>query len=260
MPEEPPVSLPVTKTHRRRGSRSQEQQPDTAQLAPSSDGVARSNSATSRSSTTSSTRRRSTRAVFPSDKTRPLPNASSSPRSSHRPLSPQQKLFDSATNALGKSCNLSLVYLVSLDLTDELEMEPALSLLSAYGLASATSASGSKPSFDPALHLKALRAPEGGLLFKNPAYASGQTATTPATAFASGILLPVTELEVERQGSSTKIGWVLAGYTKDAEREFGEDELDAFVTVIEQLRKVVVWAAEAEADAGVGRHRDGRVE
>ena len=74
---------------------------------------------------------------------------------------------------LSKSLNLSLVYLVALDLTSP---SYNLTLLSSCGLPSPP------PSFDPSLHFKALRAPEGGLLYQNTRGGKG---------FASGLLVPI---------------------------------------------------------------------
>ncbi|SGY39075.1 BQ5605_C003g02136 [Microbotryum silenes-dioicae] len=153
------------------------------------------------------------RQTFPSAKTRPQP------RTLH------QKLLDSAIKSLGDRLALSLVYLVSMSNLSE-EGPHALALLSAHNLPATT------PSFDSALHLKALRAAEGGLLYRNPAIATlGPNEEFQGPGFASGILLPV----AEREG----MGWVLAGYTKDATRVFSEKELDRFVDISAQLAQLV---------------------
>jgi hypothetical protein len=133
--------------------------------------------------------------------------------------------------------DLSLVYLVSLDLSREEEGLSPLTLLSAHNLPA------TKPSFDPSLHLKALRAPEGGLLFKNPLVAASVDGAFDGPGYASGILLPVAESQPLRKG------WVLAGYTRDGSREFEEEELEYFTKVVEQLKKVVSWAIKAELEA-----------
>ncbi|KAM0787264.1 hypothetical protein ACM66B_006499 [Microbotryomycetes sp. NB124-2] len=183
----------------------------------------------------------STKPTFPSQTIRELPQAS------------RQKVFDLATKTLGQGLDLSLVYLVSLDLGASLggnvraaaaaASQVKLKLLSSWNLPPTT------PSFDASLHLKALRAPEGGLLFKNPLMTSSSTSldmsrtvskdsatrssttTDQQNAYASGILLPVLEQD--------SIGYVLAGYTKDSEREFDETELNAFLAVVDQLQKVL---------------------
>lgn len=165
------------------------------------------------------------KSIFPSAHRRPPPPS----LNLQLPPTPQQKLFDAATTALGSGLNLSLVYLVELNLSSS--HSPTLTLLSAYNLPA------TRPQFDPALHVRALRAPEGGLLFKNP-LCSTEGVEWEGPGFASGILLPVHESEGGGGGGK---GWVLAGYTRDAGREFEEDELGYFVRVAEECRKVVLW-------------------
>ncbi|KAK4048939.1 hypothetical protein OIV83_004495 [Microbotryomycetes sp. JL201] len=133
-----------------------------------------------------------------------------------------QRVFDQAVRMLAKALDLSLVYLVSLDLSLQNVTGPTLKVLASHGMPSPA------PSFDPALHMKALRAPEGGLLYKNPRFSSTPNATAPdSPAFAIGMLIPI--LEVRRTG------FVLAGYTKDAERQFEQRDLSVLVKFAEQL-------------------------
>ncbi|GAA5981870.1 hypothetical protein JCM10908_004645 [Rhodotorula pacifica] len=130
---------------------------------------------------------------------------------------------------LANALNLSLVYVVKLDLS-QCSPPPAttgtteLELVASHNLPIESHAS-----FDPALHLRALRAPEGGLLFRSPADSGGK--------FASGVLLPIAETPssapsasggLERQGA---YGWVLAGYTVERERKWGSREMDEFEKV-----------------------------
>jgi len=145
--------------------------------------------------------------------------------------SPSSSLFATACTSLAESLNLSLVYVVSLDLAScapapSIVGQPALTLVAAHNLPADSNAS-----FDPALHLRALRAPEGGLLYRSPTAATGGEdgagAGAGAGGFASGILLPVAE--------STETGWVLAGYTTERARKWGEVEMQAFDQVREQL-------------------------
>ena len=114
-----------------------------------------------------------------------------------------QKVFDTATRMLGKSLDLPFVYLIQIDLATS---EHTLTLLSSIGLPSP------QPSFDPALHFNALRAPEGGVMYQSKK----------SKGFSSGILIPVREVR--------KTGFVLAGYTDDAERELGERDMRYFVS------------------------------
>jgi hypothetical protein len=141
-----------------------------------------------------------------------------------------QKLFDGATQALCTGLDLSLVYLVSFGVDSP---DSPLTLLSSSNLPT------TKPSFDHSLHLQALRVVEGGLLYRNPVVLSLPSGTMfEGPGYASGILLPVAEVGGK--------GWVLAGYTKDGERQFDEAELDYFMQVVEQVSKVVGWAKTAE--------------
>ncbi|GAA5935345.1 GAF domain-containing protein [Sporobolomyces koalae] len=125
-----------------------------------------------------------------------------------------QKMFDTATKMLAKALELDLVYLAALDL--HVSPEPTLRILSARGLPSPA------PSFDPNLHLKALRAPEGGLIYKNPRYVPNGPGS-----YSSGILIPI--LEVRR------VGYVLCGYTQHAQRDFVQRDLSYMVKFAEQL-------------------------
>ncbi|KAM0787266.1 hypothetical protein ACM66B_006501 [Microbotryomycetes sp. NB124-2] len=133
-----------------------------------------------------------------------------------------QRVFDQAVKMLAKALDLSLVYLVSLDMSQQHIAGPTLKVLSSYGMPSPA------PSFDPALHMKALRAPEGGLLYKNPKFSSTPNALAPnSPAFAQGMLIPVIEVR--------RLGYVLSGYTKDADRQFEQRDLSMMVKFSEQL-------------------------
>ncbi|SCZ96338.1 BZ3500_MvSof-1268-A1-R1_Chr8-2g10127 [Microbotryum saponariae] len=135
-----------------------------------------------------------------------------------------QKVFDQATRMLAKALALDLVYLVSLDvaaLNSGTNTHSALRVLSAYGMPSPP------PTFDPALHLKALRAPEGGMLYSNPRYSPEDA----GPGYSGGLLIPV--LEVRRTG------YVLSGYSKDATRNFEQKDLTYFVRFSEQLETYV---------------------
>lgn len=67
--------------------------------------------------------------------------------------------FNLATRMIAKTLALPLVYLIALNLTETGEVN-AMDLMSSYGLPNPT------PVFDKSLHLKALKAPEGGLLYQ----------------------------------------------------------------------------------------------
>ncbi|GAA5968247.1 hypothetical protein JCM11641_003782 [Rhodosporidiobolus odoratus] len=149
-------------------------------------------------------------------------------------------IYAAACASLASTLNLSLVYIVSLDLSScqpapSLIGDPKLQLISAHNLPTDSNAS-----FDPALHLRALRAPEGGLLFRSP------TSSSDGGAFSSGVLLPI----AETQGK----GWVLAGYTTQGRRRWGEKEMDEFEKVREGIAKVVLW--QESVGWGRGAHQE----
>ncbi|GAA5848593.1 hypothetical protein JCM8547_004565 [Rhodosporidiobolus lusitaniae] len=149
-------------------------------------------------------------------------------------------IFSAACHALATNLQLSLVYLVALDLSScppapSIVGTPVLSLLAAHNLPT-----NSNASFDPALHLRALRAPEGGLLYRSPPSnrtkdekGKAREKRAAGSGFASGVLLPVAETDVK--------GWVLAGYTIDKKRRWGEEEMEEFEEVRRKLAKVVLW-------------------
>ncbi|GAA6009009.1 hypothetical protein JCM10207_004063 [Rhodosporidiobolus poonsookiae] len=180
----------------------------------------------------------------------PSPRAPS-PRSTLPPLlasTSPEVIFSAACTSLASSLSLSLVYLVLLDLSacppaPSLVGSPTLTLIAAHNLPTDANAS-----FDPALHLRALRAPEGGLLYRSPS-SSSRNGEKAASGFASGILLPVAETESK--------GYVLAGYTTEARRRWGEKEMDAFEKVREGVAKVVLlregggWGPLVEQAGGV---------
>ncbi|GAA6027091.1 hypothetical protein JCM8097_006104 [Rhodosporidiobolus ruineniae] len=146
---------------------------------------------------------------------------------------PPAVIFSSACTSLASSLSLSLVYLVALDLSacapaPSLAGTPTLTLLAAHNMPT-----DSQASFDPALHLRALRAPEGGLLYRSSPPGKAAPQNEQQGGFASGVLLPVAETDVK--------GWVLAGYTTDRRRRWGEKEMDAFAKVSEGVAKVLLW-------------------
>ncbi|KPV78026.1 uncharacterized protein RHOBADRAFT_50548 [Rhodotorula graminis WP1] len=160
-----------------------------------------------------------------------------------------QKMFDAAVRMLARSLELELVYLAALDLaglgSSVLESDSAS--VSSAALSSSAAASGNgvrlrvlaahglptpPPSFDPALHVKALRAPEGGLIYKNPRFSPSASAS-----FAAGILIPV--LEVRRTG------FVLCSYSRDPARQFVQRDLALLVKMAESLETSCVKASKS---------------
>lgn len=154
----------------------------------------------------------------------PIPKPTAPPRAIQRPLalatitaSPFplvpaaiQVLLDRATSALATSLSLCLVYVISLPLGSPENTIP-LNLIS--------SSAATPDTFDSAIHFQALRAAEGGLLYRNPRKG-------PA-GFASGLMVPVLEVR--------GFGYVLAGYTRELDREWGEEDMRCFVACAEKL-------------------------
>ncbi|BGP44368.1 hypothetical protein JCM10450v2_000179 [Rhodotorula kratochvilovae] len=153
-----------------------------------------------------------------------------------------QKTFDTAVRMLAKSLDLELVYLAALDLA---ALAPASDTASIASLPLSAATASSKlrvlashglpsppPSFDPALHVKALRAPEGGLIYKNPRFTPSAAAS-----YAAGILIPV--LEVRRTG------FVLCAYSRAPERAFVQRDLALLVKMAEGLETACVKASKS---------------
>ena len=98
------------------------------------------------------------------------------------PMSNKQKIYDISTRLVGDSLELTLVYILRLNLSpvkrpsldesinengttrqdDGSDSVKSLTLVSSFGLPSP------EPAFDAVLHMKALRSEEGGLLYQNP--------------------------------------------------------------------------------------------
>ncbi|KAL8276204.1 hypothetical protein RQP46_011416 [Phenoliferia psychrophenolica] len=118
---------------------------------------------------------------------------------------------------LCKSLELTFVYLIAVDLTHDCN----LTLLSSHGLPTPP------PTFEPSLHFKALRAPEGGIVYQR---AAGRT-----SGFASGLLVPVKEFR--------NVGFILAGYSA-MERDFLERDMSYFVKFASHLE---TWCAQVDS-------------
>lgn len=131
-----------------------------------------------------------------------------------------QKVFDLATKLVGDTLDLSLVYVLAVKPVTQSEDGGRTVILSGYNLPTPT------PVFDPGLHLRALRAPEGGLLYQNPALQdtpdssiTGQM-TSGSDHYASAMLVSIGS-EIDGQGG----GFVLAGFTSDVKRVFGGEDV-----------------------------------
>lgn len=144
------------------------------------------------------------------------------PRSPSRPSllpSPLPKnptaaqLFELAVQTVGRGLALSLVYLIQVDLSDP--TNPILSLESFFTPDSLPVSS--LPRFDHDMHIKALVAKDGGLVYINPKKIRDEN----NPGYEAGLLVPCWK-EVKR-------GMVIGGFTKDKERKsFTEGELKVF--------------------------------
>lgn len=148
-----------------------------------------------------------------------------------------QERMDTGTRLLAKALEVELTYLAAIDLAAPPPLSSTSSgsdsgsatggdsfrILAAHGLPSPA------PAFDPALHLKALRAPEGGLVYKNPRHGAS------ASSYSAGILIPV--LEVRRTG------YVLCAYSQRGEREFSQRDLSYMVKFAQALETACIKAS-----------------
>lgn len=136
-----------------------------------------------------------------------------------------RKVFDLATKLVGDTLDLSLVYLTAVIPYEESNQLGCTKIISGHNLPVPL------PVFDAALHLRALRAPEGGLLYQNPSTKESEEAslqpknTSPelknenTNPYASAMIMAV-GTESARGG-----GFVLAGYTSDSKRVFGAEDV-----------------------------------
>ncbi|KAG0149422.1 hypothetical protein CROQUDRAFT_714005 [Cronartium quercuum f. sp. fusiforme G11] len=131
-----------------------------------------------------------------------------------------QKVFDLATELVGSSLDLSLVYLLAVTPHGDSINAGRTLILSGYKLPLPI------PSFNAGLHLRVLRASEGGMLYQNPSAQQVQdeglmpSSTTGSNPYASAILVRVGPEPAVNVG-----GFVMAGFTSDAKRVFGAEDV-----------------------------------
>lgn len=137
-----------------------------------------------------------------------------------------RKVFDLATKLVAETLDLSLVYLAAAAPHNTASELGRTVIISGYNVPDPV------PFFDTALHLKALRTPEGGLLYQNPSIEESEKeglqfkSSTPqvgdsrTNTFASAMLLAVSS-KAEHNGG----GFILAGYTDDPKRVFGAEDV-----------------------------------
>ncbi|KAH9824108.1 hypothetical protein DFH28DRAFT_944580 [Melampsora americana] len=131
-----------------------------------------------------------------------------------------QKIFDLATKLVGDTLDLSLVYLIAVKPASEGSVESDQTvILSGYNLPSPL------PVFDPKLHLRALRAAEGGLLYQNPSIEESEEAGLKSVALASNPYASAMIIRVGEETSGDNGGFLLAGFTSDAKRVIGGEDV-----------------------------------
>ncbi|KAA1115223.1 hypothetical protein PGT21_033719 [Puccinia graminis f. sp. tritici] len=142
-----------------------------------------------------------------------------------------RKVFDLATKLIGETLDLSLVYLTAVVPHGESSELGRTLIISGHNIPIPV------PIFDAGLHLRALRAPEGGFLYQNPSVEESEEASlqprgSGTKPYASAMLLAV---GTETQPNSG--GFVLAGYTDDPKRVFGAEDVTFMKQFSQQLSR-----------------------
>ncbi|KAI9623576.1 hypothetical protein KEM48_009471 [Puccinia striiformis f. sp. tritici PST-130] len=143
-----------------------------------------------------------------------------------------RKVFDLATKLVAETLDLSLVYLMAVVPHGESTDLGRTMIISGHNIPLPV------PELDAGLHLRVLRAGEGGLLYQNPSMEECQEAALQpkiasnghADPYASAILLAVGAEINPNVG-----GFVLAGYTNDHRRVFGEEDVSFMKQFANQL-------------------------
>jgi len=142
-----------------------------------------------------------------------------------------RKIFDAATKLIAELLDLSLVCLTAvLPFRESNELGKTL-LISGHNVPQPV------PVFDAGLHLRVLRAPEGGYLYQNPSVeeceeASLQPQGPEVQPYASAILIAVGTEARPNSG-----GFVLAGYTQNPKKVFGAEDVSFMKQFAKQLSK-----------------------
>lgn len=144
-----------------------------------------------------------------------------------------QTVFELATKLVGVTLELSLVYLLAVKPHNDQSNTGHTLILSAYNLPFPA------PSFDAGLHLRALRAPEGGLLYQNPSpqevQNEGLVSAPESNPYASAMLVRVGPEPSAKDG-----GFILGGFTIDTRRVFGEEDVTYMKHFASELERYTV--------------------
>lgn len=141
-----------------------------------------------------------------------------------------RKVFDLSTRLVGETLDLSLVYLAAVVPHGEPSSLGRTMVIAGHNLPLPL------PVLGASLHLRALRSPEGGLLYQNPSVEESEEAALPhqnsSNPFASAMLLAVGTEAFPDSG-----GFVLAGYTSDPRRVFGAEDVTYMKEFAQQMTR-----------------------
>jgi len=140
-----------------------------------------------------------------------------------------RKVFDVATKLIAETLDLSLVYLTAVVPHTDSQVLGNTRIISGHNIPLPV------PVFDAGLHLRVLRAPEGGFLYQNPSVKECEEAFLQPQGpgmkpYASALLIAV-----GTEAQPTSGGFVLAGYTDDPKRVFGAEDVNFMKEFAHQL-------------------------
>ncbi|MBW0531296.1 hypothetical protein O181_071011 [Austropuccinia psidii MF-1] len=150
-----------------------------------------------------------------------------------------QNIFDLATKLVAETLDLSLVYLVAVaPLGDSIEIGQ-VTLISGYNIPV------SLPTLNVALHLNALRTPEGGVLYQNPTCQEAQEAALPSSQLSLGLANPqlcpsALLIAVGQERDKNGGGFVLGGFTNNPKRVFGTEDISCMKEFAKEFAKYTV--------------------
>ncbi|GAA5862007.1 hypothetical protein JCM1840_006906 [Sporobolomyces johnsonii] len=155
-----------------------------------------------------------------------------SPPTTPSPLSPRsQHILDLSTRSIASQLDLPLVYVLSLSPPpfSDASSPPSATSMHRVRLLSCAGPPSHPLGFSVDLHVKALQAPEGGLVYENP------TPSRAAWSYSGGIVLAVASegrprgieagMEGDEGGGGGTRGCVLAVFKREKKRVFGKEEL-----------------------------------
>ncbi|OAV99709.1 hypothetical protein PTTG_25263 [Puccinia triticina 1-1 BBBD Race 1] len=135
-------------------------------------------------------------------------------------LSPKtRRVFDLATNLIGQTLDFSLVCLAAVVTTGGTNGSGRTMIISGYNIPSPV------PVIDADLCLRALRAPQGGLLYQNPTAEESEEAGLQPQGAGAPTCASAMILSIGTEAYPNSGGFVLLGYTDDAKKVFGAEDV-----------------------------------